>query len=391
MDKKSGGEKNLTFPLQQPILLGCLGFGFLWFALPIYSKILGASALEIGGMFSIFSLTIALLRPFIGIASDKMGRKYFFVAALICYAASMVIFSMADNIIELYAGQIVSGFGSAMMIISAYTMATDLAAPEEWGKSVGRIDEAIAKGNLIGGIAGFLLISNLPKNLGWQIIFSGYALSAAVGAWMGWRRVPETRPTRISQSDGERTISRELVKLMAIVFITSASVGMITPIFIIFLQDKFTSNIGPLVWAIIPGAIVAAFFRSYFGQLSDRFGRTRLMALGMFGSGIFSFLLPGLPGIVWLAIFWTLESVGWAMAGPAEEAMVADLTGNEVRGLGYGLYTFVSSMGASVGPLAGGWLYDSIGQAVPFYFNGVVLLMGALLVLLLLGEKRLSS
>lgn len=84
MDKKPGEEKNLTIPLQQPILLGCLGFGFLWFALSIYSKMLGASALEIGGMFSIFSLTIALLRPFIGIASDKMGRKYFFVAGLLC-------------------------------------------------------------------------------------------------------------------------------------------------------------------------------------------------------------------------------------------------------------------------------------------------------------------
>jgi MFS family permease len=80
------------------------------------------------------------------------------------------------------------------------------------------------------------------------------------------------------------------------------------------------------------------------------------------------------------------------MAGPAEEAMVADLTGNQVRrGLGYGFHTFVSSMGASVGPLAGGWLYDSVGLAVPFYLNGVVLLMGALLVLLLLGKKPLSS
>jgi MFS family permease len=391
MDKKPDLVKNPVLPLQQPILLGCLGFGFLWFALPIYSKILGASALEIGGMFSIFSLTIALLRPLIGIASDKMGRKYFFVAALACYAASMLIFSRANNVIELYAGQIVSGVGSAMMMISAYTIATDLTAPGGRGKSVGRIDEAIARGNLIGGIAGFLLISNLPKNVGWQIIFSGYALLAAVGGWLGWKKVPETQPTQKYQADDEKTMPHELGRLMAIVFITSASVGMITPIFIIFLQDKFTSNIGTLVWAIIPGAIVAAFFRSYFGQLSDRFGRTRLIALGMIGSGFFSFLLPGLPGIVWLTIFWTLESVGWAMAGPAEEAMVADLTGNQVRGMGYGFYTFVSSMGASVGPLVGGWLYDSVGRTVPFYLNGVVLLIGALLVLLLLGKKRLSS
>ena len=79
------------------------------------------------------------------------------------------------------------------------------------------------------------------------------------------------------------------------------------------------------------------------------------------------------------------------MAGPAEEAMVADLTGHQIRGTGYGLYTFVSSMGASVGPLAGGWLYDSIGQPVPFYINGIVLLIGGLLVLLLLGKNCLPA
>jgi MFS family permease len=71
--------------------------------------------------------------------------------------------------------------------------------------------------------------------------------------------------------------------------------------------------------------------------------------------------------------------------------MVADLTGHQVRGTGYGFNTFVSSMGASVGPLVGGWRYDSVGRAVPFYLNVVVLLIGALLVLLLLGKKRLSS
>jgi hypothetical protein len=52
MHKRPETVKNPVLPLQKPIMLGCLGFGFLWFALPIYSKILGASALEIGGMFS---------------------------------------------------------------------------------------------------------------------------------------------------------------------------------------------------------------------------------------------------------------------------------------------------------------------------------------------------
>ena len=42
--------------LQRPILLGSLAFGILGFVLPIYGKQLGASALEIGGLFSAFSI-----------------------------------------------------------------------------------------------------------------------------------------------------------------------------------------------------------------------------------------------------------------------------------------------------------------------------------------------
>jgi len=51
--------------LQRPILLGSLAFGILGFVLPIYGKQLGASALEIGGLFSAFSIMTVLLRPLV--------------------------------------------------------------------------------------------------------------------------------------------------------------------------------------------------------------------------------------------------------------------------------------------------------------------------------------
>jgi hypothetical protein len=38
--------------------------------------------------------------------------------------------------------------------------------------------------------------------------------------------------------------------------------------------------------------------------------------------------------------------------------------------------------------LAGGWLYDSLGHAMPFYLNTVVLFVGALLVATVLRESR---
>jgi MFS family permease len=88
---------------------------------------------------------------------------------------------------------------------------------------------------------------------------------------------------------------------------------------------------------------------------------------------------------------WLLEAVGFSAASPAEGALVADLTGKDVRGTGYGFYTFASGLGLTIGPLVGGWLYDTAGHALPFYVNGIVLFIGAVLVLWLLGRRTGQS
>jgi MFS family permease len=76
---------------------------------------------------------------------------------------------------------------------------------------------------------------------------------------------------------------------------------------------------------------------------------------------------------------------------PAEEALVADLSGQEQRGESFGLYTFASGLGAVVGPLVGGWLYDQAGHSVPFYFTAALVFLGAVLILLLVREPERSQ
>jgi MFS family permease len=162
---------------------------------------------------------------------------------------------------------------------------------------------------------------------------------------------------------------------------------MIGPLLMIFLQDRFTTHIETLALAFIPSALVYSFLPSHMGRLSDRFGRVPLMAMGLAASGLVSLLLPGLTSLVWLISLWVVEAIGLTAAAPAQEALVADLTGSDVRGTGYGLYTFAASVGATFGPLIGGWLYDAAGHATPFYLNGIVLLAGTLAVWVLLRGK----
>ena len=149
----------------------------------------------------------------------------------------------------------------------------------------------------------------------------------------------------------------------------------------------FRPHVEILALAFIPSALVYSFLPSHMGRLSDRFGRVPLMAMGLAAAGLVSLLLPGLPSLVWLIVLWVVEAIGLTAAAPAQEALVADLTGNDVRGTGYGLYTFAASVGATFGPLVGGWLYDAAGHATPFYLNGIVLLAGTLAVWVLLRGK----
>lgn len=378
-------QPNRGSTLFLPILLSSTAFAILEFVLPVYGKQLGASALEIGGMFSVFAFTMTVVRPLVGWAMDRLGRKRFLVLALVCRAGSLVFFAVARDVAGLYAARFAQGLAASLTWISAYAIAADLAPVGARGGAAGRVDEASARGGLYGAFAGFAVLGWLPLATGWPVLFIGYALLALGGAWLAWKHVPETLVPRAGQIGPRRTVvSAPLLKLMVIVFVTGGSMAMVSPLLLILLQDKFTTDVAMLAMAFIPAALVNSYLPSRLGRLSDRFGRAPLIAVGLTGSGLVSLFLPGLRAIGWLALLWVLEAIGWAMAYPAQEALVADLTGTETRGTGYGLYSFASSLGATCGPLLGGWLYDSVGHAAPFYVNGIVLLVSTLWVLALL-------
>jgi MFS family permease len=386
MENKIPANKGASLFL--PILLGSTAFAILEFVLPVYGKRLGASALEIGGMFSIFAVTMTLIRPFVGWAMDRFGRKRFLVVALLARAGSLILFAAAADLIGLYLARFAQGIAASLTWISAYAIAADLASPDARGSAAGRVDEAAGRGGLYGALVGFTILGWLPLYTGWPILFAGYALLAAVGAWMIWKNVPETKPAPTVQAQGQRAkvVSKSLFRLMVIVFIVGGSTAMVSPLLLVLLQDKFTTEVSILAIASIPAALINGFLPSRLGRLSDRFGRAPMIAVGLTASGLVSLFMPGLPAMSWLVALWALEALGWAIAAPAQEALVADLTARETRGTAYGLYSFASSLGATFGPLVGGWLYDAVGHAVPFYLNGLVLFFGAIWVLALLSK-----
>ena len=384
--------------LKWSILLCSLPLFILAFLLPIYAQELGASASDIGGLFAVFSLAMIVVRPLVGAAIDRYGRRVFLLAGLSAYVLAMIGFTLADNLAMLYLARTIQGVGAALTWIATYTLAAELAKSGRRGEAIGEADGAGERGGVYGAIAAFGLMVWLPLRTGWMLVFIAYAACAVVGVWLAWRRVPETKAA-IPAADLEaaetgrkagllETLTWGFSKLLFIVFLTKASQALVNPLLLIFLRDRFGLAFWQLAVAYLPAALILGFLPGRMGRLSDRVGRAPLMAIGLVISAATSYALPSLSSLGWFVAIFALNALGIVTATPAQKAMVGDLTPREHWGRAFGLYTFTASLGTAAGPLLGGWLYDHAGQAMPFYANAALLVVSALWTMLMLSGVR---
>jgi MFS family permease len=351
---------------------------------------------EIGGFFSAFSLVPAIIRPFLGRALDRWGRRPFFLLGLGGYVLAIVVFAVADSVVLLTSARFLQGVGSAFLWIAIYTMVADLAKISGRGEEFGSLDEASYRGGLIGTTLGITLVITLEEATQldfqtiWLILFVLYLIPSTLALVTAWRGSKETLPPKVNLLQEKVKISRQLIALMVIVMVTGASQTMVWPLLMVFLQDHLGAGISALTAAYLPAALISSFLPSRMGRIADRLGRKGPMIAGLLIGAAASVVIPQLSSVIALAILWSVETIGYTVSIPAERAFVADIAGKDVRGTSYGLYTFSFFLGSALGPLAGGWLYDNISKATPFYLNALVLVLGAILVGLVLKEPEVS-
>ena len=376
-----------------PVFFGSVAFVFLNFGLPIYAKSLGANAVEIGGMYTAFTLTMLLIRPVVGWALDRYGRRWFFTFAFLFYALAMYTFSGANSLGDFYLARFLQGIGASLMWVSARTIIADLTTTGDRGRQMGRLTSVSVQGGMLGGFYGFTLIGMLPIAEAWQIAFFGYAVAALAGFVISIWRVKETAsPTDIAARDlPPIKLEPLLIRLLLIVTLSNFASALIEPIYLIYLQDKFDLSIWSLAFAFFPAGIVFAILPNYSGRWADRYGRAPLIATGIAMAGVVSLLLPWMPEIIWVAVVYTLFAAGWATASPAEDALLGDMTEESNRGRIFGYKEAAAGVGAAFGPLTGGVIYEYLAAELAFAVNGVLLIVTATLVWHWFGRRSAQA
>lgn len=377
--------------LRKTIFLVSMPLFILRLLLPIYGREIGASVVEIGLFFSAFSLMTVILRPLVGWGLDHFGRRGFFLAGLGGYALSMISFAFIDQAFAVIFARMFQGMSASLLWLSASAITADLAQEKERGVAFGRVSQANSRGSIAGAFIGFIVLT-LPIGINgresdldrWMLLFLIYGGISLYALLIGTRGLSESKPAISEAEPAPTKWSQTWVLLLLVTLVTGASAAMISPILIIFLQDKLKVGVEVLAWAFLPSGLVWAFLPSRMGKLADRYGSKPMMLVGMTAASISSFFIPHLGSLIALAVVWAFQSACYAASDPAEQALVARLTGKNVRGRAYGFYVMAADLGATIGPLGGAWLYQTYGAARPFYANGIILAVSAVVLLIFL-------
>jgi DHA1 family tetracycline resistance protein-like MFS transporter len=139
-------------------------------------------------------------------------------------------------------------------------------------------------------------------------------------------------------------------------------------------------------WLFFVYALMQFIFAPVIGNLSDRFGRKKLLVLSLLMLSIDYAITGWSPTIFWLFLGRTLSGMAGA-AYTTANAYIADISPPEKRAANFGLVGAAFGLGFILGPALGGFVGAHFGLRAPFFVAAALAFANALFGLLVLQES----
>lgn len=353
-----------------------------------HAEILGASTTFVGIIVAAYSFTNLFGNLGSGFALDRWGRRRPIIAGMAITAAAVISYSLVRTPEQFAAARAIHGIGAAVLAPGAFSIIGDQAVSNQRGRTMGVTGALIAIAALIGfPIAGIL--RDLMDADAVFLVDAAFIIATMLVFLLVTR---ETRhKPRYEEVDsgvdglgaGWRTPS--LWSAYAAIFAITVGIGALVAYLPLVLEDRGETarqtSYGFAIYALVAMVVMA----SPISRSGDRFGRFAPLMLGLLGvaAGLSALgVFGGYGGVVaGMAIY----GMGYGLVFPAAAALVTESTGADRRGMAFGIFYAVYSLGVVVGSVGSTSLADLQDQSVglPFFAAAVIALAAIPIVLAL--------
>lgn len=359
-------------------LVGSFGDGLYAYILPYYmDETLKATPEEIGILYAVVSLVAAFTLFIGGTFADRYDRKKIMVAGWIAWLPAPIIFSLAENWIQMLPGMILWGFWLGGSTSTAYI--TTSADKSKLTLTFTALSAAWSFGYTFSPALG----GYLAETMGMQIVFySAFILYASAGSILifissQYAKENGQGPSKERYSFFKLLRTREL-SILSIFFASTMFILMLFRPFVPqFLADMYgygNFEIGILGSVCFFGSAVLGIL---LGRLGDRWRKAHALSASLILCSVSIVLLMASSSFLILVVTFFMAGgsyLTWSLMG----AIVGPTAPESIKARWISIPQTVSMFSSFIAPYVGGILYNSSPHS-PFLVAMIMTLLLALL------------
>ena len=386
--------------LMAAVFIDMLGFLMVLPLLPFYAERMGADALMVGILVSVFAFAQLVSAPIWGRVSDRFGRRPVILSGLALSAVAYLLFGLAQSLTVLILSRLVQGAGGGINgVIQAYV--SDTVPAGDRAKALGWLTAATSAGVMIGPVVGSLAATVSPAAPG----LLAATLCVVNVAFAGWL-LPESSSSE-TQEEPDQSLLQGIQEIFrnpgapAHVFIWIYAVGMMAfmamnGVLALYLERVFHVTEATIGYFYTYVGVISLVMRGLvLGPLIHRLGEIPVLRLGAFSMCIGLALFPVPNLLLGLALVIALMPIGTSMLFPATTSQVASHARPGSVGQTLGLQQAMGGIARMVGPIWAGALFQHQGWAVPFYCSAVLMAVAMMISVFLVVDdgvgRRVAS
>ena len=367
-------------------LVGSFGDGLYAYLLPVYVRgTLKANSVEVGILYAVMTLSTALTLLLAGMLADRYDRKKIMIAGWIAWIPAPLIFSLANNWLQMLPGMILWGVWLSGPTTTAYVVGTAdkskltltfTAISSGW--SFGYIFSP-ALGGYIAGTVGSRVIFYLGSILYASACFILMFISKQ--QLMGYKQ----SPSQEHNSFFELLRTRKLLTLSIFFASTWFVLMLFRPFIPQFLAEKYgysNFEIGVLGSVLFFGSAVLGIL---LGRLGDKWKKSYALATSLVLCSISLVLLLLFNNFSILVIAFFIAGgsyITWSLMG----AIIGPIAPESIRARWVSIPQTITVFSSFIAPYVGGVLY-SFSPFYPFIIGIALTLFIALLATTQLFEE----
>ena len=324
-----------------------------------FAEGLGASAALVGIIVAAYSVTNLFGNLGAGFVLDRWGRRLPIVVGLAITIVAVFSYSLVQTSEQLIAVRAMHGIGAAVLAPGAFSMIGDRAPSDRWGRAMGMTGALIAVAALVGPPAAGILRDTWGAD---AVFFVDSAvllmtlITFLVIARDDVSTAQEGTPAPLIASHEITVRKPALWSAYGATFAITVGIGALVAYLPLVLENQGETaartgySFG--IYAFVAMLVMA----SPLNRASDRFGRFGPLIVGLVGVAAGLVMLGVFTGYAGISLGMAVFGLGYGIVFPAAAALVIGAAGADRRGMAFGIFYAVYSLGVVVGASGSGIL-----------------------------------